>query len=99
MRGANPLLILMHLMVRELAQEPAAELIGMLVATVEQDHDPELAARNHADIGRGIVETSGLVDDLKPAVVLQLPSHRLRVMRAETEKTAVRALQRQLQCF
>src|SRR6266508_3119639 len=40
-------------------QALAGDLVGMLVAPVGEDHDAELLARNHADIGRRVLEAAG----------------------------------------
>ena len=47
----------------ELAQDSASGLTGILVAPVAEDHDAELPARHHSDVGRCIVETAVFFDD------------------------------------
>ena len=44
-------------------QDPATDFIGIQVAAVSEDHDAELPAGHHSDIGRCIVEAAVLLDD------------------------------------
>src|SRR5256885_17179171 len=51
-------------------------LIEVLAAPIGKDHHAEPSFENDAHIGRGIVETAGLVHDHRAAEVVDLPSER-----------------------
>src|SRR6185369_7327991 len=48
---------------REREHDLAADAGGRLLAAVAEDHDADSLLRDHADIGRGVVEAAVLVDD------------------------------------
>src|SRR5215813_2710009 len=66
----------------EFEQDAAAGLVGVLVAAVVQDHDPEAAARHDCNIGARIVEAAVLFEDRRLVATDDLPGQRLRIMRA-----------------
>ena len=74
----------------ELEQNAPADLVGILVAPIAEDHDAELPVRHHPDIGRCIVESAVLLDDGGPFPGDDLPGQRLPVVRADTQDAAVR---------
>jgi hypothetical protein len=69
---------------RQLQQNAAADFVGILVAAVAEDHDAELPAWHHPDIGRCVVETAVLFDDGRRAADDDLSGQRLPVARADS---------------
>src|SRR6266478_2406008 len=83
---------------RQLRQDDVARnLVGVARAAVDQNHDAEPLVRHHADIGRGVVDTAGLIDDCRAAKVVDLPGERLRAAGADAEYAALRELHRRTQ--
>src|SRR5262245_48266040 len=62
---------------REREHDLAADAGRRLAAAVGEDDDAEPRIRDHADIGRGVVEPAVLVDDLEAVVLHPLPGERL----------------------
>src|SRR5262249_13897265 len=88
----------------ELEQDSASDFVGILFAAVAEDHDAELAARHHPDIGGCVVETAVFFDDGRRVCAEDLPGWRLPVARADgpdvllrqAHRLAQRPLDRQL---
>src|ERR1700704_6519184 len=70
--------------------DAAADFGRVLVAAIAQDDDAELARRDHADIGRGIVDPAVLLDDVERAFVNDLPAEPLAVAWRDPEGGALR---------
>ena len=62
---------------REREHDLPADAGRRLAAAVGEDDDAEAALRDHADIGRGVVEAGVLVDDEEIVVLHPLPGERL----------------------
>src|SRR5262249_54429332 len=76
---------------RQRGQERAAsDIVGMLIAAVDQDHYTELLAWDEPDIGRAVVEPARLVYDHRPAEVVDLPGQRLRDVLVDAEDATLR---------
>src|SRR5262249_28900709 len=74
----------------ELEQDPAADFVGILLAAVAEDHDAELAARHHPDIGGCVVETAVFFDDGQRVPAENLPGQCLPALRANDPDVLVR---------
>src|SRR5437764_8201139 len=70
---------------REREHDLAADAGRRLAAAVGEDDDAEPALRDHADIGRGVVEAAVLVDDEEVVVLHPLPGERLGEARIDGE--------------
>src|SRR5262249_56309892 len=85
-----PLLAHHGVAAREREHDLRADAGRRLAAAVGEDDDAEALLRHHADIGRGVVEPTVLVDDLEAVVLDALPGERLGEARID-RKRALRA--------
>src|SRR5919198_5510646 len=88
----------------EIEHDAAADFVGILIAAIAQDHDAELAAWHHPDIGRCVVETTVLLDDDRLVSERDFPGQRLLIaptdghdaLLSQDHRLSQRALDRQL---
>src|SRR6185437_9409003 len=71
----------------------AGDLMREIAAVGEQD-DADSVRRYQADIGRCVVESAWLVDDVSVLKMNVLPGHRLPELPGHTKRLALRHLQR-----
>src|ERR1700750_3428461 len=82
---------------REREHDLPADAGRRLAAAVGEDDDAEAALRDHADIGRGVVEAAVLVDDERYVLLHPLPGERLGDARIDLEHALLRQRHRRLQ--
>src|SRR5215469_14536672 len=78
----------------ELEQDPAADFVGILLGAIAEDHDAELVAQHHPDIGGRVVETAVLFGDGRRVPAEDLPGQRLPVARPDGPDALVRQVHR-----